>query len=92
MERLASEGALERFGLTGFRRIHVYDFAVALTTTAATAFVYVVTTYGDKDFGSFQDYATAFAVGFLSQGIAIAWNLFPAFRSTALPPKPAAAQ
>jgi hypothetical protein len=73
------------------RHIHIWDRGVAVATALATAFVYVVTTYGDKDFGSVRDYVAAVAVGFVGQGIAIAWNLFPTFRSTALPPKAATA-
>jgi hypothetical protein len=63
-------------------RVRMFDWAVALITGAVTLVAFLLTKYG-QEFGSFSDYAQAFTAGFLGQlaGAAIAWNLFPPFRS-----------
>jgi hypothetical protein len=62
-------------------RVRMFDWAVALITGAVTLIAFLLTSYG-QEFGSFSDYAKAFTAGFLGQAAAaIAWNLFPPFRS-----------
>jgi hypothetical protein len=64
------------------RRIRTFDWAIAFASGLVTLLAFLLTIY-DENFGSIGDYAKAFTAGFLGQlaGVAIAWNLFPAFRS-----------
>jgi hypothetical protein len=72
------------------QHIRLWDLVSAIAVGVGTVVVYVLTTYGDKDFGTLRDYITAFGVGFAGQALTVVWSNFPAFRSYAVvPPKPA---
>jgi hypothetical protein len=64
------------------RRVRMFDWAIAFASALVTLLAFLLTIY-DANFGSIGDYAKAFTAGFAGQlaGAAIAWNLFPAFRS-----------
>lgn len=62
-----------------------WDRSVATVTFLATVLVFVLGVYDDT-FGSWEDYAKAFAAGLVGQiGGATIWNLFPSLRSYRLP-------
>jgi hypothetical protein len=64
------------------RRVRMFDWWVALAAGLVTLLAYLLTIY-DNNFGTPSDYAKTFVAGFLGQlaGAAVAWNLFPPFRS-----------
>jgi hypothetical protein len=63
-------------------RTRMFDWAIATASAVVTLLAFLLTTYG-QDYGSLSDYAKAFTAGFVGQlaGAAVAWNLFPPFRS-----------
>jgi hypothetical protein len=72
-----SAAAIER----GVKR---WDLSLFLVTAIATLLAYTLPVWTDT-WGSFADYATAFAAGLLGQvvvgGAALSWTLFPSLRS-----------
>jgi hypothetical protein len=63
-------------------RTRMFDWAIATASAVVTLLAFLLTKYG-QDYGSLSDYAQAFTAGFVGQlaGAAVAWNLFPPFRS-----------
>nr|MDQ3823653.1 LapA family protein [Actinomycetota bacterium] len=67
------------------RGVRVWDKRLAALAFAGTVLTYFIAKY-DADFGSWEDYVTAFGAGFGGQAVGAAvWSLFPALRSYALP-------
>jgi hypothetical protein len=64
------------------RHVRRFDWVVASASALVTLLAFLLTKYG-QDYGTLSDYALAFTAGFVGQlaGAAIAWNLFPPFRS-----------
>ena len=74
-------------------RIRRWDWLLAMARAILTAVAYLLPGYIGKDFGSWNDYLSAFCAGLLGQaiggGLAINWSLFPSSRSYQAPqPKP----
>ena len=74
-------------------RIRRWDWLLAMAIAIFTAVAYLLPGYIGKDFGSWNDYLSAFCAGLLGQAIAgglvINWSLFPSSRSYQAPqPKP----
>jgi hypothetical protein len=96
--QIAMHGADWRRGVTEIRltpeqlerSVRRWDWVLGSITFAVTVFLFVLGIY-DDDFGTWDDYAKAFAAGFLGQvGGAAVWNLLPPLRSYGIPvPKPA---
>lgn len=73
------------------RVVRRWDWAVFALVSALTALAYLLPFYTGKDYGSLEDYLTAFAAGAIVP-TAISWALLPFARPQTVEPAPATSQ